>query len=99
MKKNGRPAEMSVTFRLTPLTLCSRVPSDAASEPTEFRLRLEAKRRRIMADGVSPELRRESALSTLLITADSPPALMVLNASRNPLEKICAWLTLYAPNK
>src|ERR1051326_3005088 len=90
MKKNGWLAEIAVTFWLTPFTACRRVPSVDARAPTEFSESCEANRRRIIAEGVSPGFSRESLLSTLLITADSPPALMVLNASRKPLEKICA---------
>ena len=76
-----------------------RVPNAAASAPTEFRFRLEAYSRRTIWEPLSPALSRESALSRLLSCADSPPALTVLKASRKPLVKICAWLTLYAPSK
>src|SRR3954471_11306691 len=81
LKKNGRPAESCVTE--TPF--CKRVAMEDASAPTEFRLRLEANRRRTICDPVSPGLRRESARSSVFMSGESPPALTTLNASRKPL--------------
>ena len=63
MKTNGWPAEQ-LRHGLTPF--CRRVAMDEASAPTEFRVRLEANRRRIICEPVSPALMRVSAFSRLL---------------------------------
>src|SRR5713226_1769967 len=68
LKKNGRPAESCVTE--TPP--CRRVAMDEASAPTEFKLRLEANKRRTICDPVSPALSRESVLRILFIKGESP---------------------------
>ena len=91
MKTNGWPAESWVT---DDAVLQARGDGRRPGRRPNSDSGWKRYRRRTICEPVSPALRRVSAFSRLLISADSPPALTVLNASRKPLVKICVWLTL-----